>query len=335
MKAVLLESPGPPEALKVRDVPLPVSKEGWVRIRVEAFGINRSEYHLRKGLSQGVSFPRVPGIECAGIVDSAPGSLNLKAGQQVVAMMGNMGRTYDGGYAEFTCVPSSQVIPIHSKLPWEMIGAAPEMLQTAYGSLTIGLDLKSGQTLLIRGGTTSVGLAAAAIAKLLFNATVIATSRKPERLPELKARGIDHPLLDSGEISAEVIKLCPGGVDAALELVGVPTLKDTLSSTRVHGTVCMSGIVSDQWTISEFYPIGFIPKGVRLTAYGGDAGDLPADVLQRFLDAAEAGKFTIPIFKVFHGLEQAAEAHRLMETNQALGKMVVRVLHPGADSLLK
>jgi NADPH:quinone reductase-like Zn-dependent oxidoreductase len=326
MQAIQLDAPGPPESLRVCEVPMPEPREGWVRIRVEAFGLNRSELHLRLGLSTGVTFPRVPGIECAGVVDAASGT-SFAPGQQVVAMMGDMGRTYDGGYAEYTVVPASNVIPIDTELPWEVVGALPEMLQTAYGSLTVGLDLQPGQTLLVRGGTTSVGLAAAAIAREM-SVTVLATTRQPERLAGLAEKGVDHPFLDTGEIALRVRELVPGGVDATLELVGTTTLKDSLRATRIHGTVCFSGLVSNQWVVPDFYPIGYIPTGVRLTAYGGEARDLPAHVLQRFLDATAAGRFSPPIHRVFQGLEQVVEAHRVMESNQAVGKLVVRVLHP-------
>ncbi len=128
MKAVQLDAPGPPQALHLRDLPIPQPSAGWVRIRVEAFGLNRSELHLRLGLAEGVTFPRVPGIECAGIVDAAPGT-SFRPGQQVVAMMGGMGRVFDGGYAQYTVAPASQVIPVRTDLPWEVVGALPEMLQ--------------------------------------------------------------------------------------------------------------------------------------------------------------------------------------------------------------
>ena len=178
MRAVVLSEPGPAENLVVHELPMPPERDGWVRIRVEAFGLNRSELMTRLGMSgAAVTFPRVLGIECAGVVDAAPSGSGLKPGQQVVAMMGEMGRTYDGSYAEYTSVPLTQVIPMSTELPWEVIGALPEMIQTANGSLTIGLDLQPGETLLIRGGTSSVGLAAAALAKQL-GATVLATTRR-------------------------------------------------------------------------------------------------------------------------------------------------------------
>jgi NADPH:quinone reductase-like Zn-dependent oxidoreductase len=326
MRAVQLDGPGPPEALHLRELPLPAPRPGFVRIRVEAFGLNRSELHLRTGLSEGVSFPRVPGIECAGTVDAAPGT-SFHDGQQVVALMGDMGRTYDGGYAEYTRVPASQVIPFESELPWEVIAAVPEMLQTAHGSLTVGLDLRPGQTLLVRGGTSSVGLAAIALAREL-GATVLATTRQPDRLAALAERGVLHPLLDDGAVAPQVRARFPGGVDATLELVGTPTLPDSLRATRVHGTVCFTGLLSNQWVVRDFYPIGYLPSGVRLTAYGGEASDLPAPVLQRFLDAVAAGRITVPIHRVY-ALDEIAEAHRVMEAGGAMGKQVVRVRHDG------
>ena len=324
MKAVQLDAPGAPDALRIRELLLPQPPDGWVRIRVEAFGLNRSDLHLRLGYATTATFPRVPGIECAGTIDDPAGTA-FPRGQKVATMMGGMGRTFDGGYAEFTVVPASQVIPIETELPWEIVGALPEMLQTAYGSLTTGLGLRSGQTLLVRGGTSSVGLAAAALARRM-GATVLATTRKRERLEELSARGVDHPILDDGEIAKAVRELVPGGVDAVLELVGTTTLPDSLRATKVHGTVCFTGMVSNEWLVRDFYPIGYIPNGVRLTAYGGEAADLPREVLQQCLDDVAAGKLPVAIHRVF-ALEEIAEAHAIMEANGAVGKMVVRVQH--------
>ena len=326
MRAVVLSGPGPVENLELKELPLPAERDGWVRVRVEAFGLNRSEYHTRLGFAEGVVFPRVLGIEAAGTVDWASAGSGLERGQRVVTMMGGMGRVYDGGYAEYTSVPQEQVIPFESELPWEVLGAVPEMLQTAYGSLTVGLDLRPGQTLLIRGGTSSVGMAAAALARKI-GATVLATTRRADRLDTLRERGVAHPLVDDGDVAAQVRAIFPEGVDAALELVGTPTLPDTLHATRIHGTVCMTGMLSDQWTVENFYPIGYIPSGVRLTGYGGEASDLPREVLQRTLDDIAAGELDLPVSHVYDGLEQVRQAHADMEANAAAGKLVVRVRH--------
>ena len=324
MTAIVLDGPGPPEALHIRHLPIPAERHGWVRIRVEAFGLNRSELHTRLGLAEGVTFPRVLGIECAGTVDAAPGT-DLKWGQKVVAMMGGMGRIFDGGYAQYTLVPASQVTPIDSDLDWEIVGALPEMLQTSYGSLTKGLDAQPGQTLLIRGGTSSIGMATASLAKDM-GLTVISTTRRPERTQILTNAGADHVIVDTGEIVGEVRKLVPDGVDIALELVGTPTLPDTLQATRVHGVVCFTGMLSNQWIIDKFDPNAYIPSGVRLTSYAGDSADLPQPVLQRYLDAIAAGHLNVPIHHVYT-LDQIQQAHTDMEGDRATGKLVVRVDH--------
>jgi NADPH:quinone reductase-like Zn-dependent oxidoreductase len=319
MRAIVLDAPGPPEALQIRELAIPVPNPGWVLIRVKAFGLNRSELHTRLGLAEGVTFPRVLGIEATGVV-AAPGG-EFAVGQQVATMMGGMGRTFDGGYAEYTCVPAAQVIPFRSGLDWAILGAVPEMLQTAYGSLTLGLDAQPGQSLLIRGGTSSVGMAAAVLAKER-GLTVLATTRRPDRAAVLKAVGVDHVIVDDGEVAPKVREIIPAGVEAALELVGTPTLPDTLRATAIHGVVCFTGMLSNQWTVRDFSPIGYLPRGVRLTAYGGGAADLPADVLQSFLDSVAAGRLTVPLHRTYT-LDQITMAHADMEANFASGKLVV------------
>ena len=226
MRAIVLDAPGPPEALKIRQLPVPEPAEGWVLIAVKAFGLNRSELHTRLGLAQGVTFPRVLGIEATGVVAACPGG-EFAVGQQVMAIMGGMGREFDGGYAEYTCVPVTQVTAFSSDLDWATIGAVPEMLQTSYGSLTVGLDAADGQSLLIRGGTSSIGMATAILAKQR-NMTVFSTTRNPGKASALARIGVDHVLVDDGQIARQVRDLLPGGVDTALELVGTPTLPDTL-----------------------------------------------------------------------------------------------------------
>jgi NADPH:quinone reductase-like Zn-dependent oxidoreductase len=320
MRAVVLEAPGPPEALQIREVPLPVPAPGQALVKVEAFGLNRSELHTRLGLGEGVTFPRVLGIEATGVVVDCPRG-ELEPGAQVAALMGGMGRTFDGGYAEYTCVPVRQIVPFTSDLDWATLGAVPEMLQTSYGSLTIGLDAQPGQSILIRGGTSSVGMATAVLARRL-GMTVLSTTRDPDRVDALSDIGVQHPLVDDGDVATHVRRLIPNGVDTALELVGTPTLPDTLRATRVHGVVCFTGMLSNQWTVRDFYPIEYLPRGVRLTAYGGDASDLPPAVLQEFLDAVAAGQAQVPIHRTYR-LDDIAEAHADMEAGRATGKLVV------------
>lgn len=320
MKAVVLDAPGPPEALQIRDVPVPTPRQGQVLIKVVAFGLNRSELHTRLGLAEGVTFPRILGIEATGTVAACPGG-EFSVGQQVATMMGGMGRTFDGGYAEYTCVPADQVVPFSSNLDWATLGATPEMLQTAYGSLTIGLDAQPGQSILIRGGTSSVGMATAALAKRR-NMIVLSTTRSHSKIEALTKIGVDHVLIDDGLIAEKAREIVPSGIDTALELIGTPTLPDTLAATRLHGVVCFTGMLSNEWTVRDFYPIDYIPRGVRLTAYTGEASDLPPHVLQDFLDAVAAGEAVIPLYRAYR-LDQIRDAHAEMEAGSATGKIVV------------
>lgn len=195
------------------------------------------------------------------------------------------------------------------------------MLQTSYGSLTVGLDARAGQTILIRGGTSSVGMATAVLAKRL-GLTVLSTTRNAGKAAALSAIGVDHVVVDDGHVASAVRGIVPDGVDAALELIGTPTLPDTLRATRVHGVVCFTGMLSNQWTVRDFYPIEYLPRGVRLTAYAGDAADLPAEVLQGFLDDVAAGRATVPIDHVYR-FDEIVEAHTAMESGAAHGKLVV------------
>src|SRR5258706_1758930 len=195
------------------------------------------------------------------------------------------------------------------------------MLRTAHGSLTVGLDAQPGQSILIRGGTSSVGMAAAVLAKQR-DMTVLSTTRNANKTAALTDVGVDHVLIDDGGVARQVRGIFPAGVDTALELVGTPTLPDTLQSTRQHGVVCFTGMLSNVWTIRDFYPIEYLPRGVRLTAYHGEAEDLPQAVLQNFLDAVAKGEAVVPIDRVY-GFDQIVDAHAAMEAGAAAGKLVV------------
>ena len=176
MMAAVVHRPGKPEVLELREVLRPKSRSGWVLIKVMAFGLNRSELFTRQGHSgSAVTFPRILGIECVGVVEAAPDS-PLEPGQKVAAVMGGMGRAYDGSYAEYTLVPEKYVMPVATALPWETLAAIPEAFLTAWGSLVTSLNVRKGNTLLIRSGTSSVGMAAATLAKSL-GVTVVATTR--------------------------------------------------------------------------------------------------------------------------------------------------------------
>lgn len=320
MKAVVIHHPGPPDRLELEEWPLPIPGDGQVLVRVRAFGLNRSELMTRKGYSPNVQFPRILGIECTGEVESDPSGEYAK-GQRVLALMGGMGRDYDGSYAEFTVLPKSLLHPVQSTLPWDILGAIPEMFQTAYGSLYLALGIQPGETLLIRGGSSSVGMLATQLAHLA-GLTVLATTRNPQKENALRANGAMHVLIDKGTLNESLRAIFPARVDKVLELVGTSSLHDSLSCLKPGGTACMSGMLAESWTLSEFAPMEFIPATVRLTVYDSGQITSPTAVFQEFIQQIEAGQVKLSISQVF-SLDQIVEAHRFMESNQGAGKLVV------------
>ncbi|MEU4227476.1 zinc-binding dehydrogenase [Nonomuraea sp. NPDC026600] len=323
MRAAVCVRAGGPEVLEIRELPVPAVREGWSLVRVKGTGLNRSELRTRQGHSPNVTFPRVLGIECVGIV-AASTDPELPDGTTVAAVMGEMGREFDGGYAEYALLPNSLLMPVTTTLPWDVLAALPETYLTAQGSLDALGVVPGGQgRLLIRGGTSSVGMAAASIAAG-YGVETAATTRRQGKADALTAAGVDHVLVDAGgSLAASVHAVWPEGPDHVLDLVGARTAVDSLRLVRRGGTVCVSGSLSG-WAIPDFEPIAMIPSGTKLTAFHSDdfKGSAGTTVLQRIVHEVEAGVYRPNVDRVF-GLDDIVAAHRYMENDQATGKLVV------------
>ena len=319
MKAVVLYKTCSPEELTISEIPVPEVKSGWVLIKVKAFGLNRSELMMREyeGNAPYINLPRVLGIECVGEIADVSDSTFRKR-QKVVALMGGMGRSFDGSYAEYALIPTKNVFTVETDLPWEELAAIPETYFTAYGSLFSSLQLSPEDILLVRGGTSAAGLAAIQLAKSI-GATVLASTRKTHKRELLINQGADHVLIDDGTLKSQLLNLYPNGITKVLELVGPVTLAELLSMVKQHGIVCVTGILGKKGTIENFYPINDIPSGVYLTGFSSNypTQKIMDDIFSRIRNH----NLCPAIAKVF-ALSEIGQAHRLMENNEANGKVV-------------
>lgn len=320
MKAVVLHYTGAPDVLKVSEVPMPMVKPGWVLIKVKAFGLNRSELMMREyeGNASYIQLPRILGIECVGEVEDGSDT-HFKKGQKVIALMGGMGRSFDGSYAEYSLIPSRNVFSVDTNLGWEELAAIPETYFTAYGSLFKSLQLVSSDFLLVRGGTSAAGIAAIQLAKSI-GATVLASTRKESKRKLLIERGADHVLIEDGTLAHQLKQLYPQGITKVLELIGPSTLNESMSLVKLHGIVCVTGILGKKATIENFYPIKDIPSGVYLTGFVSNS---PSQQLIDEMFEQIVQKNLHPLIARSFSLEEIAKAHQLIESNEANGKIVI------------
>jgi NADPH:quinone reductase-like Zn-dependent oxidoreductase len=320
VKAIVLYKTCSPIELTVSEIPVPEVKPGWVLIRVKAFGLNRSELMMREyeGNAPYIKLPRVLGIECAGEI-ADPSDSAFQQGQRVVALMGGMGRSFDGSYAEYTLVPAKNVFTVDTDLHWDELAAIPETYLTAWGSLFQSLQLSTADILLIRGGTSAAGLAAVQLAKSI-GATVLATTRRESKRELLRNQGADAVLIENGMIREQVLELYPAGVNKILEFIGPATLHESMSLVKLHGIVCVTGILGKKGTLEDFYPIKDIPSGVYLTGFSSNSPT--QKIMNDIFNHMKSHNLRACISQVF-SLEEIGQAQELMERNEAKGKLVV------------
>jgi NADPH:quinone reductase-like Zn-dependent oxidoreductase len=324
MRAAVAERPGGPDALVVREVARPEPRPGWALVRVHAFGLNRSEYMTLQGWSGSeVEFPRILGIECTGTVEAVAEGSPIAPGTTVAAVMGGMGRAFDGGYAEYALLPEFQLIQLETTLPWDVLGALPETFITAAGSLA-PLGLSAGQTVLVRGATSSVGLACLELARAA-GLRVVASSRSDAKAPELRRRGVAAIVREGDGFGERARAELPAGADGVVDLIGGPAVLDSLAVVCDGGTVCNSGLLSEEWIIRDFEPVAHIPSGRKLTSYqSSTAADaaLGGPLLRAVVEQVERGTVD-PGIDTVYALGEIADAHRRMAAGAATGKLVV------------
>jgi len=323
MRAIVLEKFGGLDSLVYTDIPMPLPKEGEVVIAVQGFGINHAEMHMRRG--EWAEAAEVSGIECVGIVDSCPTG-EFPVGSKVAALMGGLGRTVNGSYAEYTRVRAVNVALIESDLPWSDLAALPETYSTAWTCLFRNLNLAAGQRLVLRGATSSFGQAALKMA-VAADAHVIATTRNPKRTAMLEDLGASRVELERTDLAAHIAEAKQ--IDAVLDLVGNSTILDSLDMLRRGGTACLAGWLGGLDPIGDFNPLLRMASGVNLNFFGsfvfGTPGFPLSDVpLQDIARQVADGKLDAKPSRVF-SFDQIHEAHRAMEAGDADGKMVVVV----------
>jgi NADPH:quinone reductase len=326
MKAIIISSYGGPDVLTVTELPDPVPAPDEVLNAVRAFGLNHAEAYMRSGALGEVA--KVTGIECAGTVVIDP-SGRLAEGTAVVAILGGMGRIRNGSYAELVTVPASNVVEVSTSLPWTDLVALPEVYATAWAGLRQNLDLQPGQTVLIRGATSALGQAAVNVAAEQ-GATVIATTRRPDRAALLERIGAKTVLIDDGRLADRQSGQQAGLVDCVFDLVGNTVLRDSLRIVRPRGRVCQLGFLGGLEPVADFNPIADLPSGVQFSFYGSafvlgtSAFPLSEIPLTELIGKAESGIYQAKPARVF-GFDDIVEAHRVMESGLAGGKMTVSV----------
>jgi NADPH:quinone reductase len=321
MRAIILKGFGGLDSLVYTDIPKPLPKVGEVVIEVKGFGINHAELHMRRG--EWAEAAEVSGIECVGVVDSCPGG-EFPVGAKVAALMGGLGRTINGSYAEYTRVRAANVALIESDLPWSGLAALPETYAVAWTCLFRNLSLTAGQTLVLRGATSSLGQAALKMA-VAAGAHVIATARSPQRFPALENLGASRVEVERRDLAAHIAEA--KRIDAVLDLVGNSTILDSLDMLRRGGSACLAGWLGGLDPIGDFNPLLRMASGVNWNFFGsfvfGTPGFPLSDVpLQDIARQVAEGQLDAKPSRVF-SFDQIHEAHRVMEAGEAGGKMVV------------
>jgi NADPH2:quinone reductase len=337
MKAIEIERPGGPDVLRMVDMERPRAADGEVVIRVLAAAVNRPDIQQRRGLyppPPGAS--PLPGLDVAGIVEEVGASVTtLKVGDAVCALANG------GGYAQFCAVPALQCMPVPRGFSFIQAASLPEVFFTAWNNIIWLGRLGHGETLLIQGGTSGVGLASIQIARLLRNATVIATAGTDEKRRVCIETGAQHAIDYRGAWDAEVRTAAPDGVDVILDAQAGDYTQKQLDLLRFDGRLVF---IASHLGESANVNIRAIVRR-RLTLCGStlrprDAaykGRIATELVREVWPLLESGAMTTRIHQIFPWQDVRA-AHEMLDRNEQIGKVVLvvdpdaeRVPHPRQD----
>lgn len=317
---------GGPEVLKVEDVDVPTPKAGEVQIRVKAMGLNRAEVMFRTG--QYVTDPELPaiiGYEAAGTVEAlGPGVEGLAAGDAVSVVPCFMLGEY-GLHGELVNAPAFGVVKHPPALSWEEAAATWMMFATAYGALVDIGDVQAGETVLIRAASSSVGLAAIQITKAL-GAVPVALTRRSTKRGELLTHGATHVIAtEEQDLVAEVKRITDGkGARVAFDPVGGPEVGKILEALSYLGIFFQYGALDTAPLAVPVMPL----LGKDLTLRGYQLFEITKDPerlekAKAFIVEGLASGALKPVIARTFRLEEIAAAHRFMESNEQVGKIVV------------
>jgi len=323
MKAFAFKTHGGPEQLQLIEIDRPTANKDEVLIKVHARGINRAEIYMRNG--EWGEVPNISGIECVGEIITDPTGV-WETGQKVAAVMGGMGRSRSGSYAEYVTINKSNVFAINTSLEWQDFAAIPETYATAWAAVMGNLDLKPDQVILVHGGTSALGQAAINIAKD-EGATVIATTRSDSRQSLLERLHVDHILIDDDDLKDKVQAIYPNGIDHVLELIGTGSLLSMANTIKLGGKICLAGVLGGNAPLENFNPLFDLPVGIHLSAFGSyvfgtDNYPLSKIPMQKIIEKVASGQYKAIPDHVFP-FSQLPDAHRLMDSYSAQGKVVV------------
>lgn len=328
MRAHVITARGPVDNLVLQDVPTPTATIGKALIHIKSFGINHAEVYMRNG--EWSDTDPITGVECVGMIEDCPGG-EFEKGTPVATMMGGLGRANPGTYAEYTVARISNIailgqpgIPL--PISWEEAAALPISYGSAWTILFRNLDLKKGQKLLVRGGSSAFGKAAIDLA-LQAGAVITATTREASKFSALKQLGISNVVLEGAKLPERIEN--EEKFDCGLDLIGNTTFRETATLIRRGGRLCLAGFLGGQEPVTDFQPVFDIPTGVQFSIFAsfafGEPGFPLSDIpFREMAQDIAAGKLNAKPVKILD-FANVREAHRLIEANQANGKIVVTV----------